>query len=75
MQGPVTALSLSPVGSDLVVVSADKSGLVVVWRFYDGVVSGDGLSKTLHVKEAWHVDATINCLKCSPYHADEVAVG
>jgi hypothetical protein len=59
---------------DLLVVSADKS-CIVLWRFSEGAISGDGLTKVISAKEKWGIDSAVNCLKCSPFHEDEVAIG
>jgi hypothetical protein len=74
-QGAVVAVSVSPISADLLVVSADKSGVVVLWRFAEGGVRGDGTTRTFAVKESWGIDSTVQCVKCSPYHEDEVAIG
>jgi hypothetical protein len=74
----VVALSVSPLSADLLVVSADKSGVVVLWRFpaEGAAVRGDGsVTRVFTTKEKWGIDSTVQCLKCSPYNEDEVAVG
>jgi hypothetical protein len=74
----VVALSVSPLSADLLVVSADKSGVVVLWRFpaEGATVRGDGsITRVFPTKEKWGIDSAVQCLKCSPYNEDEVAVG
>lgn len=71
----MVALSVSPLSVDLLVVSADKSGVIVLWRFPEGAVRGDGITRVFATKEKWGIDSAVHCLKCSPYHEDEVAIG
>eukprot|EP00741_Cyanophora_paradoxa_P021804 tig00000241_g21047.t1 len=61
-----TCVSASPCSSRGLVVSGDKEGKLVIWRFTDGQPK-DGMVLI--------EGAGISCVLCSPFNENEVAVG